>query len=1452
MPQITKLRIVNFQYNDGKRLIADELYDFENSGKGPSDVLINLANGGGKSVLVQLMMQPIIPKAKVAGRRIESFFTKSTDHCYVAIEWALDSSKMKLMTGIAMSASDSSIDMDSDRGFQIKYYTFISSYQNYSGIYDIISLPLSRKENGRFIPAAFDDVRNIAKRSNGGLERYASDDRVKWKERLAQYGIIQDEWRLIEQLNSNEDGLSKFFSSLKKSDDVIDKLIIPRIEEKQNHDASREDSSLETMLISYARQFSRQQEIVKEREICSGFYNMLKETKVDAEDLWKSNDSLEKSIENLFAFSAALEAEIAEKKQLSEKYVAEESELNEKIRHIQWEKVSADYYSCKETFDRETAELEKAETARNDAKDKRDASARKLLLVECAHYYGQLKEIESQITAISEEIANRENHSEASNRLAALKYSANLAINNELKKIAPEIETLHSELDVLETNITHLANEVDSLQTDIENATAQNNKAEAIYEKQKDDNDATVEELGIDAFRMLDGKYQLSDLDRWQNETQNKEQSVNDAIADNAEKFQKLEDRKEAIPQEIADIKAEIKSTEDSLKRLTEELAVFKRSESNVQVICEKHGLDFSLRFSDHVKDYLAEQSSHTDASIADEDRRIEAAEEAISAVKRGTLHIPKTLLTFLDSTGLRYTSVENYLLTQQTKGLISLEDCQEILARYPYAAYGVVLDEKDLEALQQESENSWLPSVLPVFTSTELNLLFQGEAPSVSLVAAYSREYFLDSASYEGRLQQDLDHHKSRKASLTERKKALLEDAESVEDYSRYGANWEAVTLSEIKVLKEEINKQEESLEKLIRVQKEIKEDILRLKNEEKQLQIDSNAIRDLLVRFEKLLGKLKEEAEFSRDLEISRQKRRDLISKRKEKVSIKYEFESELKSKTEKLRNLENARSALEIGAEKVSGAATAEIVDGEWKSLLTQYETLLEAQSTELKRLNDDKARCLGEKEEKQKEIAKRGCEQKEFETLLYSDELEMEAIVHKKECEKNLQDVEEVLTQCRVAKAKAEAALEGVVEKLREFGDEALPLSEVGNAFDSRIFEIRVKLREIVLAEKENAAKLAELQKVIGKAENATEGYTHPAKVGSFILEKDYTAQLTALTKQIREREKAVATGKRKVEGSLEKMASAYGSGSADVNRAINSMLTLLSNTVIRGDKYYTLCEHIDANIHTTELRISQIDTDLKEFLKTRDDLIHQCVIQGKQMYEGLMQLSNNSKVKVQDRRRQMLKFDIPEAIDENIAVASIAFEIEKGTKEIVSKLEEDSHSDAEVRAFARRTVGSSRLLRKYIGSENIVLKAYKIDRNPDNSGYRTWEQTQVNNSGAEKFVVYFAVILALMAYTRDNYEDIGGKTNRSVLVLDNPFGPISSKHVLEPMFEISRNYNVQMICLSDISKSDIVSCFDLVIRAVVKKFALSSKEQLTHEGNEIIEHGFYKSEQMKVF
>lgn len=53
MPQISKIRIVNFNYNDGNRFIPDELYDLASPDTGKAlNTLFNLNNGGGKTVLV--------------------------------------------------------------------------------------------------------------------------------------------------------------------------------------------------------------------------------------------------------------------------------------------------------------------------------------------------------------------------------------------------------------------------------------------------------------------------------------------------------------------------------------------------------------------------------------------------------------------------------------------------------------------------------------------------------------------------------------------------------------------------------------------------------------------------------------------------------------------------------------------------------------------------------------------------------------------------------------------------------------------------------------------------------------------------------------------------------------------------------------------------------------------------------------------------------------------------------------------------------------------------------------------------------------------------------------------------------------------------------------------------------------------------------------------------------
>ena len=291
-----------------------------------------------------------------------------------------------------------------------------------------------------------------------------------------------------------------------------------------------------------------------------------------------------------------------------------------------------------------------------------------------------------------------------------------------------------------------------------------------------------------------------------------------------------------------------------------------------------------------------------------------------------------------------------------------------------------------------------------------------------------------------------------------------------------------------------------------------------------------------------------------------------------------------------------------------------------------------------------------------------------------------------------------------------------------------------------------------------------------------------------------------------------------------------------------------MLDLMQQDSIQGDRYYTLNERISSAVKATELRADQIDAELNDFDNSKQDLVHQCVLQGQQIYQALQTLMKNSRVQAyEDTRKEMLKMDLPKEIDEKLAADEIAAEIERSAQETLHRLERGEMTEAELKQKAEETVSSRHLLRKYIRKESIELQAYKVDANRSHAEYRRWKDIPRTNSGAEKFLVYFAVIVLLIDYSGS---DAGVRThqNTDVLILDNPFAVITSAHVLKPMFRMAEQFRIQLICLSDITKCDITNCFDLHIKAAVRQSTLSEIGILSHEGNEQIEHGFYRAAQ----
>ena len=284
MPSISRARIVNFYYNDGTRFIPDEIIDFCDSEGNTLDTLLDLENGGGKTVLVQLLLQPVIPRAKVQTRRIGDYFRKSSDCAYILLEWKLDRSSDHLLTGIAITSSQSSNESDENRA--VKFFTFINHYGHTGDKYDIVNFPLSEREGGRFVPAQFEKVRSMAK----SLEYYHSDDVRKYQSRLDEFGIIHSEWEnIIVKINEREGGIEQFIEGYNTTNKLLDQFIIPGImagKETNNAD----DESVDTMFMNYAESCAQMSDKIEQRKRIDEFIGQLNELVPQVKQLWNLYD----------------------------------------------------------------------------------------------------------------------------------------------------------------------------------------------------------------------------------------------------------------------------------------------------------------------------------------------------------------------------------------------------------------------------------------------------------------------------------------------------------------------------------------------------------------------------------------------------------------------------------------------------------------------------------------------------------------------------------------------------------------------------------------------------------------------------------------------------------------------------------------------------------------------------------------------------------------------------------------------------------------------------------------------------------------------------------------------------------------------------------------------------------------------------------------------------------
>lgn len=947
-----------------------------------------------------------------------------------------------------------------------------------------------------------------------------------------------------------------------------------------------------------------------------------------------------------------------------------------------------------------------------------------------------------------------------------------------------------------------------------------------------------LSELVLHITVMLDGSYSKEDIESIRSGYDKKIKNANNEIErcqNEAEQLGQELDAQDAERTELTETRA---NCNVSLQQHETAMKQYRDAYNSVLSVLEHLSIPESQLFTDepitsldHILAKLREQLRQTEHSA-------ELLAEQVRCIEAGQLHLSKTAVDFLQGSGVSFQTGEHYLNFQ------SLRIREDILAVNALVAYAVIVDsEKEQIKLLSQTTDLWLSAVVPVYTRSELADMADGNwSENNRFLSAFDKEYFRDASAYKDLIQQRLDdakaeiEHIKRQIREWESERHILTAFTYTEDYEQRIQEQIISCQSELRTIqdklsaldkrKADIKKRTEELRELINAKQKI------LRQTENQ-QREFERICDTISQYEKLSRQIADMESAHKRLAVQ------IESEQREEgriTEIIQECDDKIKQFNEKLTEYQNLTAELK-------DTPKAEVLSVDYSAMLAEYRMYQENYSSNLQELHRKLQKAHEGIKKKSKDIERFHIESSEYENMIYSDEAYQRTEEQHSQSQMEYNQASEQYSAAVECHAKAESALEQAKAKLSELHTELLPRLEVGSDFERRITECMSALSESEKVKQECTDKLTDL--------NADRKYTAKYAERFTVEYADYTPKLSD---DLQDTDKLRDT----IENCIEKLKQAesktkkYHSTDLEPFRnthtlftgTIDGILSVIDNHEIVGDKYFTLYERTEGDIKRYHDRIAQLAVLLKDVEDSRKQLVTNCLQRVGRLYENLIILSKKSTIKIGNVKKQMIRIDLPaiEPMSEQPAERINQY-ITEQVKKYLS--EQDTSAKTHHEHLAIRS-----LLNCYIDKEIIPITVFKIDKNVQNSCYRSWQDALKANSGGEQFVVLFSLIVSVMNYTRSLTSSLN--TTSGVLILDNPFGPISSPHLLEPMFRIAQHFHIQLICLTHLGTAAVTSFFNMVYQLRFKNLPLSNMEILEAEAKQHMEHAYYLSEQLSLF
>ena len=1420
MSKINAVRFINLNYNNNAIRISDETFQMQ--GK---STLLSLRNGGGKSVLVQMMTAPFVHKKyrNTKDRPFESYFTTAKP-TFIMVEWSLDGGAGYCLTGMMVRRSQN---MEADNNEQLEMVNFISEYKERCE-HDIYHIPVVEKNQREMILKGFQASKQLFdtyKRDHSKKFFYydmnQSAQQKQYFDKLSEYQINYKEWEsIIKKVNERESGLSELFSDCKNEKELVEKWFLPTIESKMDKDKSRM-KEFQNIVEKYVVQYKNNKSKIEMKKVIQQFLEEAQEIGFYADEYSVVTNQL-KGQENLIAclrkeLQEAEEACLLQKEEIHQK----KEDMDKQIAHIIYEKMSRQIYELmeEETFqirNRDMVGMEKDELEREEKE-----AEKAIHIYNCAKKQEEIQEYVNEITLLQEKLAlandrNRDLEPERKQLGGVLKeYYEECTLAQQ--KLLNEKEDLLEENHQKQEQYNDRKNTLFQERLELRDSISRQKETTRYYDRVESRfNQRYQEQLSRNIVGEYDPGLMEIKRDTYQKELEDlKKQNI-----EHRKQFEEDKEKSIVCQRALEDHKQLQMEKKNEVRHLENILEDYETQLSERRNIMKY----FSINSMEVWNTSLIEETADKKIKEIETSRReLEKEEDTIQKEwKKLTtgkiLELDSEIEEAFNELEIHYIYGMDWL----NKNGYSHKENETLVKNNPFLPYSLILSQKELQKLKESRMESYTSFPVPMIAREQLEqAVVQEKGNVISWNGIHFFILFNEQLLDEGEL------HRL----ILQKEKTLQKIREQIklrnEEYRDYVSKREKIQLQT--VTKENyqnvLSEKENLLEQIQNLEKEFifkKEEFVniqtKLQQGEKAILEENRQITWLTERgndYEELVSEYLRYLETKAEIETCR--------KRLEQVEEKIEqTEKYLGSLSEQLRTLELEKADLHRKLDELMNTASkyadyekqpvSEETKEQIQQIIIRYEAITTSLSIQLQDLMERKSKLLAKQQKLQKELqtfaTKYHLEKADWESVEYLEEevIHQEQVKQKKEREilqkeKLWNDVDKKIAVLQHSIAEQIKTMQKQCDK-----EELLPKEEIQTRdYDAVLNQLQYqkdlltgqleKIEEKLKSIGENVSSLMDYADFLITDEEAYQPVV--SKMNSREL-REYKGTMLRdyrLFKEEKERKK------NKLTDILNRMARKTEYQEDYFKRPLEAMLALTEEAQLVRSQLETTLLSYQTLLEKLEVDIVLIEQEKEKVIELLADYVAE-------VHQNLSNIDSNSTITVRDKSIKMLRIDLPKWED-NVGQYQLRLSdfMDEITRKGVAILEKNENPQE----FIGAMLTIKNLYDSIVGIGNVQIKLYKIEEQRE---YQiTWSEV-ARNSGGEGFLSAFVILSSLLYYMRKDESDIFAERNEGkVLLMDNPFAQTNAAHLLKPLMDMAKKTNTQLICLSGLGGDSIYGRFD---------------------------------------